>query len=359
MDVDFEGLVPQAMIVLRSQDGETFSPYQYYAVNCESIFGLPSNPTMSDPEQVACVTGQSSARRTSINFQALSTARLDAAQADYATSDALQAFTRARYLRLAFMRFHTLESAKDQFGQITSSVPPLYRVRDVRLLARCSCNGHADTCSVDAVADDGNLACECQHNTEGTNCERCAPLYNRKQWRRGISSARPNVCLKCNCNDHSDRCHYDATLDSLPASETAGDGGMCDGCIHNTEGRFCESCVSNHFRNANVPINHPETCIACSCNEAGVVGSRVCDIDTGACTCKSRVEGRDCGLCKPGFFGLSADNAEGCEPCVCNSIGTDSAAGACNGTTGQCQCRPSNSGLDCSSVSYTGMRFRE
>lgn len=343
------------MILLRSQDGTNFEAYEYFAVNCESIFGLESNPTLTSPEQVLCTTEQSSARRTSVTFQTLTSARLAAAGTDYANSNELQAFTRARYLRFHLTRFHTLASARDDFGQITTQVPPLYRVRDVTLLSRCACNGHGESCAADPTADDGSLACACQHDTAGRNCERCAPLYNRKAWRRGISNDKPNVCLACNCNSHAESCHYEASLDTMRSSATLGDGGVCDDCMHSTTGRFCEQCIESHYRNSAVPISDPNTCLPCGCNVAGVVGSgRNCDLVTGACTCKTNVEGRDCGTCKSGYYGLDKNNEDGCQLCVCNALGTDPAGRTCNGTDGQCDCLASNMGRDCSQVRGTG-----
>lgn len=43
----------------------------------------------------------------------------------------------------------------------------------------------------------------------------------------------------------------------------------------------------------------------------------VCDSETGVCSCKLNVEGRQCDKCKPGYFDLSLDNQFGCTPCFC------------------------------------------
>lgn len=46
---------------------------------------------------------------------------------------------------------------------------------------RCSCNGHASACYLDS---NSVLACRCKHNTAGRDCERCAPMFNDRPWRR-------------------------------------------------------------------------------------------------------------------------------------------------------------------------------
>ena len=40
----------------------------------------------------------------------------------------------------------------------------------------------------------------------------------------------------------------------------------------------------------------------------------------------------------PGYFGLSDANADGCDPCECNALGS-SENGTCDGQTGQCPCK--------------------
>ena len=52
---------------------------------------------------------------------------------------------------------------------------------------------------------------------------------------------------------------------------------------------------------------------------SNVVG---CKDDGGSqeCTCKANVEGSSCSVCKPGHYGLSADNPKGCQKCYCSGV---------------------------------------
>ena len=48
-----------------------------------------------------------------------------------------------------------------------------YAISDIRVDARCNCNGHAEFC--DEV--NGVESCDCQHFTMGVDCHQCQPLY--------------------------------------------------------------------------------------------------------------------------------------------------------------------------------------
>ncbi len=43
-------------------------------------------------------------------------------------------------------------------------------ISDLAIGGRCKCNGHASECSVD---QNGDLVCNCKHNTAGKECEKC------------------------------------------------------------------------------------------------------------------------------------------------------------------------------------------
>ena len=47
----------------------------------------------------------------------------------------------------------------------------------------------------------------------------------------------------------------------------------------------------------------------CACD---LVGSN-CNVRTGQCSCKQNVRGKKCNQCAPQHYGLSVDNAHGCQ----------------------------------------------
>ena len=52
-----------------------------------------------------------------------------------------------------------------------------------------------------------------------------------------------------------------------------------------------------------------------------------------------------CVSIKPGYYGLSADNPDGCSPCACSPGG--SLSDVCDRVTGKCACRPNMVGRTC------------
>ncbi|XP_069620808.1 netrin-4 isoform X1 [Ranitomeya imitator] len=68
---------------------------------------------------------------------------------------------------------------------------------------KCKCNDHADSCRFDmdvwlASGNQSGGACNnCQHNTEGIHCEKCAPGFFRDL---KIPFSAPDACKACSCH---------------------------------------------------------------------------------------------------------------------------------------------------------------
>ncbi|XP_022356069.1 laminin subunit gamma-3-like, partial [Enhydra lutris kenyoni] len=200
-----------------------------------------------------------------------------------------------------------------------------YAVSDFSVGGRCKCNGHASECGPDAA---GRLACRCQHNTTGTDCERCLPFFQDRPWARGTAEAA-NECVPCNCSGHSDECVFDREL-----FRSTGHGGRCLRCRDHTAGPHCEHCQEDFYRWS------PRTpCQPCDCHPAGSLHLQ-CDA-SGTCVCKPTVTGWKCDRCRPGFHALSDG---GCRPCACSEAGS---LGTCDPHSGRCPCKENVEGHLC------------
>uniref|UniRef100_A0A182J9F8 Uncharacterized protein n=1 Tax=Anopheles atroparvus TaxID=41427 RepID=A0A182J9F8_ANOAO len=74
-----------------------------------------------------------------------------------------------------------------------------YAVSDFAVGGRCKCNGHASRCL--PAGKEGELSCDCKHNTAGRDCERCKPFHFDRPW--GRANARDsNECKEQAIHQH-------------------------------------------------------------------------------------------------------------------------------------------------------------
>uniref|UniRef100_A0A0N5AN25 Laminin subunit beta-1 n=1 Tax=Syphacia muris TaxID=451379 RepID=A0A0N5AN25_9BILA len=197
----------------------------------------------------------------------------------------------------------------------------------------CQCNNHASTCDqVDGTCID------CLDLTDGRNCERCKNGYY------GDPRLGANIpCKPCRCPGGPDSGFQHADSCYLRSSETM--EFFCN-CREGYVGERCNQCAVNYWGN---PTEVGGTCERCDCNgniDFNVPGS--CDATTGDCIkCLYNTEGPQCEHCIEGYFGEARYRS--CERCVCNKLGTNRTAGACDRVTGQCVCLPNVQGKQCDS----------
>uniref|UniRef100_A0A8C3D1F8 Laminin subunit alpha 3 n=1 Tax=Cairina moschata TaxID=8855 RepID=A0A8C3D1F8_CAIMO len=211
----------------------------------------------------------------------------------------------------------------------------------------CNCYGHATDCYYDADVDrrreslnihghyeGGGVCINCQHNTAGINCEKCAKGYYRPY---GVPASAPDGCIPCSCNsEHAEGCEEGS--------------GRCF-CKQNFQGENCERCADGFYsfpfciRIPVYPFTSPNPSdaiagdiIACECNSAGT-RSEICDF-RGRCLCRSGVRGLQCDSCQPGHHSFPV-----CEACQCSPLGSQH--NTCEPTAGQCECQPGVTGRQC------------
>lgn len=100
-----------------------------------------------------------------------------------------------------------------------------------------------------------HATCECLHNTDGSNCQQCLPLYNDKPW-AAATIENPNICQKCECNNHAEICEFDKN----EYERTGGiSGGICK-CLHNTQGKNCQECKIGFYHDQSLMFTKRDAC---------------------------------------------------------------------------------------------------
>uniref|UniRef100_A0A452GNE6 Uncharacterized protein n=1 Tax=Gopherus agassizii TaxID=38772 RepID=A0A452GNE6_9SAUR len=171
------------------------------------------------------------------------------------------------------------------------------RVREGPYLGTCSgCNCHGHSSSCDRVY---GYCLNCQHNTEGPQCNKCKPGFFGDATRGNATACRPCPCPYTDpARRFSDTCFLDT------------DGqATCDACAQGYTGRRCERWVPG------VLVEQRGCQEIIQCDERGSS-----DSTGGACRCKPNVAGRLCNECTSGAFHLSEQNPDGCLKCFCMGV---------------------------------------
>lgn len=148
---------PKAMVFEKSRDGQTFTPLQYYADDCQSYFGLANDGPLTTTTDVNCVTTDSKQRPSSqgqVAFRLLDPSRPQVVNYDQLPTLRELAYSSSVRLRMV-----------DYFTSQTLPGHLYYGIIGLRVLGRCECNGHATECAADE--SQGVWVCTCQHNTAG------------------------------------------------------------------------------------------------------------------------------------------------------------------------------------------------
>uniref|UniRef100_A0A8C5TD51 Laminin subunit alpha-2 n=1 Tax=Malurus cyaneus samueli TaxID=2593467 RepID=A0A8C5TD51_9PASS len=170
------------------------------------------------------------------------------------------------------------ESCSPGFYRLPS--PPAGRTpaQTLGTCVMCQCHGHSTMC------DSETSVCQnCQHNTAGQHCERCAPGFY------GVVQGSPNDCQPCACPLSISSNNFSPTC----VAEGPGDY-RCTACPPGYEGQYCERCSSGYTGNPQIPGG---SCQPCECDPYGSLPVP-CDPVTGQCKCKPGFTGWKCAGCE-------------------------------------------------------------
>ncbi|XP_043356001.1 basement membrane-specific heparan sulfate proteoglycan core protein isoform X3 [Dermochelys coriacea] len=176
----------------------------------------------------------------------------------------------------------------------------------------CNCHGHSSSC--DRVF---GYCLNCQHNTEGPQCNKCKPGFFGDATRGNATACR---ACPCPYTDSARRFSNTCFLDT--------DGqATCDDCAPGYTGRRCESCARGYEGN---PMQPGGRCVRTAqefmkCDKRGSS-----DSTGGSCRCKPNVVGRLCNECTSGAFYLSDQNPDGCLKCFCMGVSRQCASSSWN-----------------------------
>uniref|UniRef100_A0AAY4BZ23 Laminin subunit alpha 2 n=1 Tax=Denticeps clupeoides TaxID=299321 RepID=A0AAY4BZ23_9TELE len=142
---------------------------------------------------------------------------------------------------------------------------------------QCQCNGHSDICDPET-----SICQNCQHNTVGDKCERCAPGYY------GVVRGLPDDCKPCGCPLTNPENNFSPTCVTEGFSDY-----RCTACPEGYEGKYCERCATGYHGDPRAPGGH---CEECKCDLVGAL-AHPCDGRTGQCSCRPGATGLKCDRC--------------------------------------------------------------
>ncbi|XP_046913817.1 laminin subunit gamma-1 isoform X2 [Dermatophagoides farinae] len=320
-------------IYKRTTENGPWMPFQYYSSNCLQTYNVSDRAYSShfDETQAMCTKEFSDISPLTGGNVVFTTLEGRPNATHFENNERLQDFVTATDILIVLDNMNTF--GDEIFGDEQVLRSYYYAISDLSIGGICKCNGHSNRCVIPSNNNqDGHrrLICQCEHNTDGVDCEKCLPFYNDQPWRRATTK-NAYACQPCNCNGRSNKCYFDEVL-----WRRTGHGGHCIDCADDTDGPNCERCKENYYTDLET-----NRCLACNCDPIGSV-SLQCS-STGQCICKSGVEGQRCDRCASNYFDFSHN---GCRPCGCSVEGSQDNVPLCD-NKGKCRCKKNVEGEKC------------
>ena len=192
VNILFKYIRPESMIILKSTDfGRTFTPYQYFSGRCTQVYGI-SHSRVRHRQDVICIDAYSDIiplANGNVEFSTLNNRLFVDRNENFFELTELHDWVTITDIRLQLDRPNTFGDEIFEDSKVLDSY--YYAISDINVEAICKCNGHAKACNKTMT---GELVCQCEHNTEGRDCERCKPFYQDKPWSRG-DDIEAHVCV--------------------------------------------------------------------------------------------------------------------------------------------------------------------
>ncbi|TNN59092.1 Netrin-1 [Liparis tanakae] len=184
---------PESMAIYKSMDyGKSWVPFQYYSTQCKKMYNRQNKAaiTKQNEQEAICTDSHTDMHPLTGGLIAFSTLDGRPSAHDFDNSPVLQDWVTATDIKVIFSRLHTFGDENEDDSELARD-SYFYAVSDLQVGGRCKCNGHASKCVKDR---EGNLVCECKHNTAGPECDRCKPFHYDRPWQRA-TAREANECV--------------------------------------------------------------------------------------------------------------------------------------------------------------------
>ncbi|XP_018017744.1 netrin-1, partial [Hyalella azteca] len=199
VNLQFCGDKPDSLSIHKSMDyGATWQPFQYYSSECLSVFDRPRRLMIgkANEQEPLCTDAHLQRQGPLGTSSRIAFSTLEGRPSAHVldASPVLQDWVTATDIRVMLHRPRSAtisENDNSALGDPYRRAPFTYSVADLSVGGRCKCNGHASRC---VPGKNGELACQCAHNTAGRECEKCKPFHFDRPWGRATDrDAHPCV----------------------------------------------------------------------------------------------------------------------------------------------------------------------